>query len=798
MWQKLKHKIGEWRGILTIASSVAGLTIAGSAIGVFQLLEWATIDRLFQLRPAEPVDSRIVIVTIDEPDIQYLGEWPMSDRDMASVLKKIAAQQPKAIGIDIYRDLPVEPGHEELVEVFKSTPNLIAIEKVGGETVAPPPALEKTDRIAAADMVIDADGKVRRGLIGLGTKEGAWREGLGAKLALTYLEEAELSLETLDEEKQIYQLGEAVFVPLQGDESLYVGREGFTGGIPLTLGEIAAQVKQWWKGNAGGYQIILNYRGQIDRFHHISLTDVQENKIPPDLMRDRVVFLGVTTPSLKDVFPTPYTNTFLATPVPTPGVVIHANLASQMMSGSLDGRPMLYAWDRTANWLWIVLWSFIGSVGSWSILQTKLVNKNIFFLGTLSYVVLASCLLVGGGYFSFLAGWVIPLFSPFFALSASAILAANYYNQWQLKQANEQLENYSRTLEFRVAERTKALSQALEDLKATQDELIQKEKMAALGQLVAGVAHEVNTPLGAIRSSISNIDSFLKDRLEALPDFFRTLSSERQKDFFNLLQYTEEKTAPHLSFRERRKIKRRFIAQLDDEEIPDADILADTLVDIGVLDALEPLLPLLRDPDRENILDIAYQLTSLQRNARTISNATDRAAKVVFALKTYSHYDASGNKVKTNVVEGIETVLTLYTTQLKQRVEVLREYDEEIPIIWGYSDELNQVWTNLLHNAIQAMDNKGELKIGVKCKQDNLEITFTDNGQGIPTEIQDKIFQPFFTTKPPGEGSGLGLDIVRKILEKHQGTIDFQSVPGETTFRVTLPINSGEEMLVPA
>ncbi|MGC1198524.1 MAG: cache domain-containing protein [Geitlerinemataceae cyanobacterium] len=364
----------------------------------------------------------------------------------------------------------------------------------------------------------------------------------------------------------------------------------------------------------------------------------------------------------------------------------------------------------------------------------------------------------------------------------------------QRKRAEKLLADYNHNLERQVAERTEELqqknaelAQTLQELKTTQDELIQSEKMAALGQLVAGVAHEVNTPLGAIRSSVNHIAGFLSENLEKLPIFFQNLSVDRQGDFFTLLK-TAAGQPIHLSSRDRRKFKRSIARQLESEDIDDADTIADTLVDLGVYEDLDPFLPLLQDPKHAEILDTAYQLASITKSTRTISTATDRAAKIVFALKSYSRQTPTGEKVKTHIIDSIEMVLTIYHNQLKQGVETIKNYGEELPQIMGYPDELNQVWTNLIHNAIQAMDNKGTLTIDITQPENFIKVSITDSGTGIPEDIKSKIFQPFFTTKPPGEGSGLGLDIVRKIVEKHQGTIDCESVPGKTSFTVSLPI----------
>ena len=333
------------------------------------------------------------------------------------------------------------------------------------------------------------------------------------------------------------------------------------------------------------------------------------------------------------------------------------------------------------------------------------------------------------------------------------------------------------------------LSNTLQQLKATQEELILSEKMAALGQLVAGVAHEINTPLGAINSSVRNIDNFWKNNLEQLPEFFQELSPERQLDFFALLQKSRQQEMM-LSTREQRQIKKALTEQVKSYGVENEAEIANMLVNLGVYEEPERFLPLFSELDSQDILRTAYQFGSVQTSIRTIITAVERAAKVVFALKTYARYDQTGEKVEANIIEGIETILTLYHSQTKLGVEVIRNFDRSMPTFRCYPDELNQVWTNLIHNALQAMDNTGTLTIDVMQQDNRASVKITDTGKGISPEIMPKIFQPFFTTKSSGEGSGLGLDIVKKIIEKHQGQIEVESVPGKTTFTVFLPINS--------
>jgi signal transduction histidine kinase len=359
----------------------------------------------------------------------------------------------------------------------------------------------------------------------------------------------------------------------------------------------------------------------------------------------------------------------------------------------------------------------------------------------------------------------------------------------ELAQTNERLEHTLQQLQEKneeLAQTNGELANTLQQLKATQEELIQKEKMAALGQLVAGIAHEINTPLGAIRSSVGNISESLTQTLEQLPTLFQSLSLEQARDFLALLQRSLQSQLT-LSTKEERRVKRALTNQLEAEEVENVDILADALVDMGIYNEIDAFLPLLKRPDSSHILEIAYNLSGIQKGAVTINTATERASKVVFALKTYARYDQSGEMIPAKLSEGIDTVLTLYQNQLKKGIEVNKNYTE-LPPVLCYPDELNQVWTNLIHNALQAMDYRGTLTIEVMQQEQYASISITDTGAGIPEEIKPKIFEPFFTTKPPGEGSGLGLDIVKKIIEKHQGKIEVESIPGQTKFTVSLPI----------
>lgn len=339
------------------------------------------------------------------------------------------------------------------------------------------------------------------------------------------------------------------------------------------------------------------------------------------------------------------------------------------------------------------------------------------------------------------------------------------------------------------------IQEALNELQTTQQQLVEAEKMAALGQLIAGVAHEINTPLGAIKSSVANISKAIKTTFQEIPEFISILDEKEQKLFFTFLDKAiiNEK---FLSSREARIIKRNLIQRFIELKIENPESIADSLTDIGLIEDYDEFLLLLQNKNNIKILEMAYQLTGAFRSSQTIATATDKASKVVFALKNYARFDQSGALVKSEIVDGIETVLTLYQNQIKHGIEIYKNFDIVEPF-YCYPDELNQVWTNLIHNAIQAMENKGLLIIDVhivpnifahhKDVSDWVNVSITDSGKGIPDPIKEKIFNPFFTTKPKGEGSGLGLDIVKKIIAKHKGEINFESQPGKTTFNVYVP-----------
>ena len=365
-----------------------------------------------------------------------------------------------------------------------------------------------------------------------------------------------------------------------------------------------------------------------------------------------------------------------------------------------------------------------------------------------------------------------------------------------LEQNHKALANYNQTLEQKVDQRTyalnlknSALKQTMSELEDSQQQLIHSEKMAALGQLIAGIAHEINTPLGAIKASAGNNSKSFRHFENNLPEFLFRITDNDKALLKILLSMSISKIEKGViaSTREERKQKKEIVNYLEAIPLDNAEALTELLLDMIEVSDLDELAPFLKDNNAYSVVNLAHNLSALERNNQTILTAISKASKVVFSLKNFSHHDMTGNKILSNINYGIQTVLVLYQNFLKQGCTVIENFGD-LPDILCYPDELNQVWTNLIHNALHAMQNIGTITIETYTENHTIVVKVTDNGSGIPKEIQEKVFTSFFTTKPAGEGSGLGLGICKRIIDKHGGNIALISQPGETTFTVKLPI----------
>uniref|UniRef100_UPI003216D368 PAS domain-containing sensor histidine kinase n=1 Tax=uncultured Draconibacterium sp. TaxID=1573823 RepID=UPI003216D368 len=360
-----------------------------------------------------------------------------------------------------------------------------------------------------------------------------------------------------------------------------------------------------------------------------------------------------------------------------------------------------------------------------------------------------------------------------------------------IKKQNRELlaqeEKLSRSLNEMTKTKTE-LEATIHDLQETQHQLIQSEKMGALGHLIAGIAHEINTPIGAINASIDNISASLDSSFLSLDELLTNLSRAELDVFLRVMKMIDH-VKVNLTSKEKRQYKKEINSKLQEAGIKNSFSITELLIYLNLHNKVDDVIPLLDVDDPEFLLKSLKNIYSVRKNAENIKLAIEKASKIVFALKKFSHKDQGGEKEKANLIDNIETVLILHHNRLKHGIELTKNYDE-IPLVNCYPDELIQVWTNLISNSIDAMENKGELTIDVKNLGEKVKISVTDTGKGIPDEIRQKIFEPFFTTKKAGEGTGIGLDLVVKIIEKHNASLDLESKVGlGTTFTITLPVN---------
>ncbi len=304
--------------------------------------------------------------------------------------------------------------------------------------------------------------------------------------------------------------------------------------------------------------------------------------------------------------------------------------------------------------------------------------------------------------------------------------------------ADEQLKSYSQNLEKMVEERAAELKMALLDLQNTQSQLLQSEKMASIGQLAAGVAHEINNPVGFVRSNLGTINEYLGD-LMTLMDQYQRLEATLGKE-----KGMPEKGAIQEALENIQKVK--------------GEIGLDYILD-----------------DYKNVVD-----ESLEGMARV--------GKIVSDLKDFAHMDKANELDLTDLNKGLVSTLNIVWNELKYKAEVIKDLGD-IPLVKCYPQRINQVFMNILINAAQAIEEKGEIHIRTKGDNDHVEIRIRDNGSGIKKEILTKIFDPFFTTKEVGKGTGLGLNVAYNIIQRHKGSIDVESEVGKgTTFILRLQI----------
>jgi signal transduction histidine kinase len=317
-----------------------------------------------------------------------------------------------------------------------------------------------------------------------------------------------------------------------------------------------------------------------------------------------------------------------------------------------------------------------------------------------------------------------------------------------------------------------------------------QEKLAALGRMAAGLLHELNNPASAGRRAAEQLrEDCLAAQHRALAHDERLTAPQREvlAELMRDLQSAPPRTLDAMA---QADLEDAFLAWLKSHGMSNAFSRASTLVSSGVdLPHLEVLSATLDgSPTLEVGLSWLEKTLSLAQLAEVLAQSTERISSLITAVRQYTYMDRDAlHEVELHA--GLEATLSLFAHRLRGGVKLTRDYDKSMPPLWAHGSELNQVWTNLIANALDAMKDKGHLRIRTRLKGDEVRVEISDDGPGVPEELQARIWEPFFTTKPMGKGTGLGLDIVQRIIERrHGGRIRLHSKPGSTTFCVELPL----------
>jgi len=327
---------------------------------------------------------------------------------------------------------------------------------------------------------------------------------------------------------------------------------------------------------------------------------------------------------------------------------------------------------------------------------------------------------------------------------------------------------------------------------ATKQDLA-REKLASLGKLSSGLAHELNNPAAAAARAANTLRTIFDKREQASLEIDQQNLPPEARETLRMIEAKAREIQLQIkppNALELSDVQSLLQSWLEDHGVNDGWEVAPVLAEAGVrVEHLEKLAQKFSAPVMGAVIRRFGATLEISRLLTDIEHSSCRISELVKAIKEYSFMDEAPRQ-EVDVAKGIESTLVILNHKLKHGITVTRNFDPNLPRIFSYGSELNQVWTNVIDNAADAMKGQGELRIRTMREGDDVLVEFVDNGPGIPPEIQTKIFDPFFTTKPIGEGTGLGLDTVYRIVRKHHGNVSVVSRPGYTCFRVRLPIKN--------
>jgi CHASE2 domain-containing sensor protein/predicted Ser/Thr protein kinase len=401
-----------------ISSAIATMLLFGiQRLGMLEPIELKVFDRMIQMRGNPGLDPRILVVGVTEKDLQNFQKWPLSGEILDQLFTKLEQYQPRVIGLDIFRDLRVEPGHDKLLQHFQKSDRIISVCHHSDSTNPPisPPAGTQPEQVGFSDVVADTDDIIRRNLLLIqpeSTSACATPYSLSLQLALRYLGNIQAKFSA----KKELQIGNTIFKPLQSDSGGYQ------------------------KVDAGGYQILLNYRS-LNPVKLVTVSEVLANQIDPALVKDKIVLIGSTAPSIKDIFNTPYSANQQDNQK-MPGVVVQAQMVSQILSAVVNKQPLFWFFPEWGEVVWIWVWSLAGGIIAWRV-------KHPLRLTLGSGVTLTLLLLINYIIFT-QAGW-IPVVSPALGLivaTGSVVAYSAFCNKREQEKIARQIREQERTIKL--------------------------------------------------------------------------------------------------------------------------------------------------------------------------------------------------------------------------------------------------------------------------------------------------------------------------------------------------------------
>lgn len=499
-----------WRPLLVTSLLVTGGMLGMRYLGLMQSAELAAYDQLMRLQPNEPEDERILVVGITDSDLQMLQEANISDRTLAQALENLAQHQPHTIAVDIFRDFPHEPGWQELTQTLRQNSNIVIICKASATDdpgTAPPPNTP-AENVGFADLVVDPGGILRRSLLLMGTidydfpvqhlcnQPNQTLLALSFQAAMRYLADQGRPMDFTDEAQLV--LGSTEIPQIRPNTGGYRGAD------------------------TAGYQIMLRYRSETQAVPEVSLMEVIRNQVDPKLIRDRIVFIGYTSPLLKDTFYTPY-SAGKDDKQQMPGVIVHAQSTSQLISAVLDNRPLIWVWPQWIDILWIFAWSLVGGILGWYLRHPAAVVLFLFLGGGVIYV---SCALIFTQ-----GGWIplVPATLTFLGTAVGVVLLDRFNNSAYGQRVYRSVKSFLR-LDIEIDEK-KIAQQVTEITETDYFQELQNTVERLRDSDVLPNTDQISRPL----SSANELNALLESKPEPEPTLEKDDDSEYELDFIQQL-----------------------------------------------------------------------------------------------------------------------------------------------------------------------------------------------------------------------------------------------------------------------